>query len=111
RTHGIEGVRGAACTGLDRCARLGCKRLRVSQRTAHAHACRVSDELRRSVQLRRDRHQANVSACSPLKAVEEFDAGFLQTPLRVNAAFDVREKRTFEMDAARLCLQRLRLSL
>ena len=46
-----------------------------------------------------------------LKAFEELDAWLLQKGLRMNSTLNVREKWTLKVDAAWLCLQRLRLGL
>ena len=109
--HRVEGMRGAAGSGINPRERLRRERVGMAERTAHADACRVGDEFLRSAQLRRDRQQADVSPRRLLKAPEEFDAWLLQILLRVNAALGVREKRAFEVDAAWLRLQWLRLGL
>ncbi len=67
RTHRVEGVRRAACAGIDRGVGLGCERVGVAQRAAHAHGGCIEDEIDRAA---RARERSSAERCVRVRPAE-----------------------------------------
>ena len=68
---------------------------------------RFGDDLESAGKLRRDGHHAHVAARGLPQAVKDLQRGLDQVFRGMHAAALVAEKRTFEMDSQRPCLQRI----
>ena len=99
RSHGVERMRCARGSGIDRRAGLGGGSVRVSQRNLNSSRCSVCSQLDCSRQLGRKRHQPYAALSRLKQSIKGGDVGRQQVFRRLRAAPCVGKKRAFQMNS------------